>query len=179
MEVPLPFARYRTVGDLPTPDDGTFDAIAWLNDITLNGRHIRNWTDEERRAFAEFSTAFVLRWLFAGSGTENAKRKWPGCGLYRRQGRFSARGDASAERRRDAPTTMPLAGVLGRSAARAAATPHAGRLGCSLACHTRRVVPGQPLTRGSFLYDGRNVALQRCLTVRLAGQSLKAIRVGR
>ena len=38
-------------------------------------------------------------------------------------------------------------------------------------CHTRRVVPGQPLTRGSFLYDGRNVALQRCLTVRLAGSN--------
>jgi len=55
MEVRLPFARHRTVGDLPTPDDDDdFDASVWLNDITLNGRHIRDWTDKERLAFAEF-----------------------------------------------------------------------------------------------------------------------------
>jgi hypothetical protein len=66
MEVPLPFARYRTVGDLPTPDDGAFDAIAWLNDITLNGRHIRNWTDEERRAFAEFFDGLCSALAFYG-----------------------------------------------------------------------------------------------------------------
>ena len=54
MEVPLPFAQYRTVGDLPTPDDDDLDASAWLNNMTLNGRHLRDWTDEERIAFAEF-----------------------------------------------------------------------------------------------------------------------------
>ena len=66
MEVPLPFARYRTVGDLPTPDDGEFDAIAWLNNITLNGRHIRNWTDEERRAFADFFDGLCSALAFYG-----------------------------------------------------------------------------------------------------------------
>ena len=66
MEVPLPFARYRTVGDLPTPDDGAFEAIAWLNDIALNGRHIRNWTDEERRAFAEFFDGLCSALAFYG-----------------------------------------------------------------------------------------------------------------
>jgi hypothetical protein len=66
MEVPLPFALYRTVGDLPTPDDDVVDAIAWLNALTLNCRHIRDWTDEERVAFAEFFDGLGSALAFCG-----------------------------------------------------------------------------------------------------------------
>ena len=55
MEVPLPFAQYRTVGDLPTPDDDDLDASAWLNNMTLNGRHFARLDgrgeDRVRRVF--------------------------------------------------------------------------------------------------------------------------------
>jgi hypothetical protein len=67
MDVPLPFARYRTVGDLPTPDDDDdVDAIAWLNEITLNGFCVRDWTDAERGAFAEFFEGLGSALAFCG-----------------------------------------------------------------------------------------------------------------
>jgi len=53
MDVPLPFARYPTVGDLPTPEDD-LDPEDWLASITLNGRRTYEWSDAERIAFAEF-----------------------------------------------------------------------------------------------------------------------------